>query len=91
MSTKTATIPPETASLSRRGFFMKLGILFNGFAAIVLALPIGRFLFSSITRGRGNGYLSWVPLGQRQPTFRRARRGWLLFAIPLSCQPTERL
>ena len=63
MSTNTATTPPATASLSRRGFFMKLGILFNGFAVIVLALPIGRFLFSSITRGRGNGYLSWVPLG----------------------------
>ena len=63
MSTNTATTPPATASLSRRGFFMKLGILFNGFAAIVLALPIGRFLFSSITRGRGNSYLSWVPLG----------------------------
>ena len=33
MSTNTATTPPATASLSRRGFFMKLGILFNGFAA----------------------------------------------------------
>jgi hypothetical protein len=42
---------------------MKLGILFNGFAAIVLALPVARFLFSSITRGRENGYLSWVRLG----------------------------
>lgn len=63
MSTNTATTPSAAASLSRRGFFMKLGILFNGFAAIVLALPIARFLFSSITRGRENGYLSWVPLG----------------------------
>src|ERR1700729_3970400 len=63
MSTNTATAPPAGASLSRRGFLMKLGILFNGFAAIVLALPVARFLFSSITRGRGNGYLSWVRLG----------------------------
>ena len=63
MSTNTVTAPPADASLSRRGFFMKLGILFNGFAAIVLALPVARFLFSSITRGRGNGYLSWVRLG----------------------------
>ena len=62
MSTNTVTTPPEP-SLSRRGFFMKLGILFNGFAAIVLALPLARFLLSSITRGSGNGYLSWVPLG----------------------------
>src|ERR1700691_580116 len=63
MSTNTVTAPPAEASLSRRGFFMKLGILFNGFAAIVLALPVSRFLFSSITRGCGNGYLSWVSLG----------------------------
>src|ERR1700726_666307 len=63
MSTKTVTAPPAEATLSRRGFLMKLGILFNGFAAIVLALPVARFLFSSIIRGRGNGYLSWVRLG----------------------------
>jgi Rieske Fe-S protein len=50
-------------SLSRRGFFMKLGMLFNGFAALVLAVPVVGFLVSSITRGRENGYLSWVPLG----------------------------
>ena len=30
---------------------MKLGILFNGFAAMVLAVPIVRFLLSSVTRG----------------------------------------
>jgi menaquinol-cytochrome c reductase iron-sulfur subunit len=59
----TETAPPAAGNLSRRGFFMKLGILFNGFAAIVLALPLGRFLLSSITRGRENGYLSWVRLG----------------------------
>src|SRR5580704_15764534 len=63
MSTNTETAPPADAGLSRRGFFLKLGILLNGFAAIVLALPLARFLFSSITRGRENGYLSWVRLG----------------------------
>ena len=63
MSTNPETAKPTDASLSRRGFFMKLGILFNGVAAIILALPIARFLFSSITRGRENGYLSWVRLG----------------------------
>jgi menaquinol-cytochrome c reductase iron-sulfur subunit len=63
MSINTGTAPPAEASLSRRGFFMKLGILFNGFAALVLALPVARFLFSSSTRARGNGYLSWVSLG----------------------------
>ena len=63
MLTNTEMNPPTDASLSRRGFFMKLGILFNGFAAIVVALPVARFLLASITRGRGDGYLSWVPLG----------------------------
>src|SRR5215467_13378109 len=50
--------------LSRRGLFMKIGMLFNGLVATALALPIMRFLFSSVTRGRGSAYLSWVPLGR---------------------------
>lgn len=54
---------PNDITLSRRGLFMKLGILFNGFVAAALAVPIGRFLLSSITRGRANGYLSWISLG----------------------------
>ena len=63
MTTKPVIPPSTETALSRRGFFMTLGILFNGFAAMVLAVPIVRFLSSSITRGRANGYLSWVPLG----------------------------
>ncbi len=54
---------PNDTTLSRRGLFMKLGMLFNGCVAAVLAVPIGRFLLSSITRGRANGYLDWVSLG----------------------------
>src|SRR6201988_4231869 len=50
--------------LTRRGVFMKLGILFNGVVAAALAVPIVRYLSSSITRGRANGYLGWVPLGR---------------------------
>jgi Rieske Fe-S protein len=50
-------------TLSRRGLFMKLGILFNGLVAAAIAVPIGRFLLSSVTRGR-NGYLAWVSLGR---------------------------
>ena len=50
-------------TLTRRGLFMKLGILFNGLVATALAVPIGRFLLSSVTRGRANGYLDWVSLG----------------------------
>jgi len=64
MSTKPAMAPSTEATLSRRGFFMKLGILFNGFAAMVLAVPVVGFLLSSVTRGRASGYLSWVPLGR---------------------------
>ena len=64
MSTKLVTISPSTnATLSRRGFFARLGILFNGLAATVIAVPIARYLFSSVSRGAGNGYLSWVSLG----------------------------
>jgi Rieske Fe-S protein len=49
--------------MSRRGLLAKVGILLNACAAAALAVPIGRFLLSSITRGRVNGYLDWVSLG----------------------------
>ena len=55
---------PNENVLSRRGLFMKLGMLFNGVVATALAAPIVGFLLSSVTRGRANGYLSWVPLGR---------------------------
>ncbi len=35
---------PNENSISRRGLFMKLGILFNGLVATALAVPIVRFL-----------------------------------------------
>jgi Rieske Fe-S protein len=50
--------------ISRRGLFTKVGILFNGVVAAALAMPIVQYLASSVTRGRGNGYLSWVSLGR---------------------------
>jgi Rieske Fe-S protein len=50
--------------ISRRGLFTKVGILFNGVVAAALAVPIVQYLASSVTRGRGNGYLSWVSLGR---------------------------
>ena len=50
--------------LSRRGLLMKLGIAFNGLVAAALGVPIARFLLSSVTRGQGNAYLDWVPLGK---------------------------
>jgi quinol---cytochrome c reductase iron-sulfur subunit, bacillus type len=50
--------------LTRRGLLMKLGILFNGVAAATLAVPVVRFLLSSVTLGRANAYTAWVPLGR---------------------------
>lgn len=47
--------------LTRRGLFMKLGVLFNGVVAMALAVPIVRFLFGSATLA--NRVLPWVPLG----------------------------
>ena len=55
---------PDENLISRRGLFTKIGVLFNGLVAVAIAVPIVRFLLSSITRGRGNAYLSWVPLGR---------------------------
>ncbi len=54
---------PNENTLSRRGLFMKLGMLFNGLVATALAAPIVGFLLSSVTRGRANAYVSWIPLG----------------------------
>jgi menaquinol-cytochrome c reductase iron-sulfur subunit len=63
MSTKPVLGASSASAISRRGFFMKLGVLVNGLAAGILAVPIVGFLASSIARGRANGYLSWVALG----------------------------
>ena len=43
---------PNDHTISRRGLFMKLGILFNGLVATALAVPILRYLLSSVTRAR---------------------------------------
>ena len=64
MSTNPVIEPSSEATLSRRGFLMKLGILFNALAGLVVAIPIVRYLASSVTPGRTNAYLSWVPLGR---------------------------
>ncbi len=53
----------EQNILSRRALLMKLGILFNGLLAMILAVPFVQFLFSSVTRGRSGAYRSWVSLG----------------------------
>jgi Rieske Fe-S protein len=52
------------STFSRRSFLTKVGMAFNGLVAAALAVPVVGFLFSSVTRGRANAYLSWVPLGR---------------------------
>ena len=52
-----------TDGLSRRRMLMKLGILFNGAVAVVLAVPIVRYLLSPVIRARKPGYESWISLG----------------------------
>ena len=75
--------------LTRRGLFMKMGVLFNGVVAAALAVPIVQFLLSSVTRGRANGYLSWVPLGPFSD-FPKVRRGWPRSGIRTSRRPMAR-
>ena len=63
--------------LTRRGLFMKLGIMFNGLVATALAVPIVQFLLSSITRGREDAGTPIYPGSRsgRSVNFRKARRG----------------
>jgi menaquinol-cytochrome c reductase iron-sulfur subunit len=49
--------------LTRRALLMKLGILFNGFIALVLAVPVVRYLLSPIAREKKGAYDAWVALG----------------------------
>jgi hypothetical protein len=50
-------------NLSRRAMLVKLGILFNGIVAAILAIPILRYVLSPVTRSRKVGYETWLPLG----------------------------
>ena len=47
--------------LTRRGLFMKLGVLLNGLVGVALAVPFVRYLFASATRA--SQALPWVQLG----------------------------
>ena len=49
--------------MTRRGMLLKLGILLNGAAGIVLAVPIVKYLLSPVLRERKPGYESWLSLG----------------------------
>jgi menaquinol-cytochrome c reductase iron-sulfur subunit len=49
--------------LSRRAMLMKLGLLFNAAVAVVLAVPILRYILSPIFGGPKTSYTSWLTLG----------------------------
>jgi len=50
-------------STSRRALLVKVGLLFNGVVGAALAVPIVRYLLSPATRGKDNGYQSWLSVG----------------------------
>jgi len=50
-------------NISRRAMLMKLGIFFNGMIAVLLAVPIVRYVLSPLTRLRKEEGESWLPLG----------------------------
>jgi menaquinol-cytochrome c reductase iron-sulfur subunit len=51
------------SDVSRRHAVLKIAMLFNGVVGVLLAVPIVRYLFSPVSRGRKSGYESWVSLG----------------------------
>jgi Rieske Fe-S protein len=58
------------AQINRRGMLFKLGVMLNAVVGLVLAIPVVRYIFSPITRGRRSGYADWISLGSldRFPT-----------------------
>jgi Rieske Fe-S protein len=49
--------------INRRELFLKLGLLFDGVVAVLLGVPIVRFLLSPVVRGQAGKYESWLSLG----------------------------
>jgi menaquinol-cytochrome c reductase iron-sulfur subunit len=54
---------PSSTNVTRRGFFAKVALMFNGFIGVALAVPILRYLASPVTRERNVGNDSWLTLG----------------------------
>ncbi len=70
--------------MTRRGILMKFGILLNGAAGVVLAIPIVKYLLSPVFRGSEPGSELWLSLGPiaqfpagqtRLATFQSSRSG----------------
>jgi menaquinol-cytochrome c reductase iron-sulfur subunit len=55
-------VNPESGT-SRRGILMKAGILLNGAAGLILAVPVVGYLLSPVLRQRSAGSGSWLSLG----------------------------
>jgi menaquinol-cytochrome c reductase iron-sulfur subunit len=49
--------------ISRRAALVKLGLFLNGVVAVILAVPIVRYVLSPVVRARKPGYESWLSLG----------------------------
>lgn len=63
MTTTKPTPSTTERTISRRNLFVKIGFLLNGLAALVLAVPIVRYVCEALARPGHKGYLSWVSLG----------------------------
>jgi Rieske Fe-S protein len=55
---------PVSDDVSRRQFFVKLGVVLNGLAAVVLATPVIGYLLAPILRAEGGQYRKWIDLGE---------------------------
>lgn len=51
-------------NVSRRQFFVKLGIFLNACAGVVLAVPIIGYLLGPVLRADGGRYREWIDLGE---------------------------
>lgn len=53
----------QPESFSRRAMLMKLGILFNGIIAAILAVPVVGYVLSPLMRSRKGSHEAWLTLG----------------------------
>ena len=53
----------DTNAVSRRDFFAKIGMLLNGLAVVILAMPVIGYLVSPVLGGDRGQYKRWITLG----------------------------
>jgi Rieske Fe-S protein len=56
----------QPSNVTRRDLFVKIGMFLNGIVAVILGVPIVRYLMSPVAHGRKGGYDRWVALGNVQ-------------------------